>query len=61
MISPKLELNSFEVLLVQDMLQKQGVTQYTMQPGNNCIWVSYGMIHEYYIFRDGKLVDIQID
>jgi hypothetical protein len=61
MISPKLELNSFEVLLVQDRLQKQGVKHYEMRPGNNCIWVSYGLINEYYIFRDGKIVDIQTD
>ena len=59
------EMNSFEVLQVEADLQKKGITNYEMQPGNNCIWVSERKgsfyIHSYFIFRDGKLVDIQID
>jgi hypothetical protein len=38
-----------------------GVTHYTMTEGNDCIWVYYSHINMYYIFRGGKLVDIQID
>jgi hypothetical protein len=32
-----------------------------MKRGNNCVWVSYGRVDAYYIFRDEKLVDVQID
>lgn len=54
-------LNELEVMVVADHLQKHGVTSYTLARGNDCIWAYYGAINEYYIFRDGKLVDIQID
>ena len=59
------EMNSFEVLQVEADLQKKGITDYKMQPGNGCIWVSEFKgsfcIHSYYIFRDGKIADVQID
>ena len=59
------EMNSFEVLQVEADLQKKGIKHYSMQPGNDCIWVSEPRgsfcLHYYYIFRDGKIVDIQID
>jgi hypothetical protein len=55
------ELNSFEVMVVQNDLLQQGIKNYTMRPGNDCIWVSYGRVDAYYIFRDGKIVDVQID
>lgn len=54
-------LNEFEVMIVVDHLQKHGVESYTLLPGNRCIWATYGYINEYYIFKDGHLVDIQID
>jgi len=54
-------LNEFEVLVVADLLEKKGVTHYTLTRGNECIWAYYGHINEYYIFRDGRVVDIQID
>ena len=56
------ELNEFEVMLVIESLRKQGITSgYTMRPGNNCIWVSHGVVNSYYIFDHGKIVDIQVD
>jgi hypothetical protein len=60
-IHPK--LNPLEVLLVEEHMTKFSpkVTHYTMTEGNDCIWVYYGQINKYYIFRGGKLVDIQID
>jgi hypothetical protein len=58
-INPK--LNPLEVLVVTEHLKKHGVEHYILQPGNNCIWAYYGAINEYYIFKDGELVDIQID
>ncbi len=54
-------LNALEVMVVAERLKEKGVTHYTLTQGNNCIWAYYGRINEYYIFRDGKLVDIQID
>jgi hypothetical protein len=58
-ISPN--LNPLEVMIVAEHLEKNGVTDYTLTEGNDCIWAYYGMINEYYIFREGRLIDIQID
>ena len=54
-------MNEFEVIMVQDDLARKGIQHYSMRPGNDCIWVSYGLVDCYYIFRDGKIIDIQID
>ena len=58
-ISPT--LNPLEVLVVTEHLEKKGVESYTLTQGNDCIWAYYGVINEYYIFKAGHLVDIQID
>ena len=34
---------------------------YAMQNGNNCVWVSMGLVDMYFILREGKIVDIQVD
>jgi hypothetical protein len=54
-------LNELEVLVVAEHLKNKGVESYTLLPGNRCIWATYGLINEYYIFSKGLLVDIQID
>ena len=54
-------LNELEVMIVAEKLKDAGIESYTLTKGNNCIWAYYGVINEYYIFRDGYLVDIQID
>jgi hypothetical protein len=54
-------MNEFEVLVVSEDLRQRGITDYTLQPGNDCIWAYYGVINSYYIFRDGKLAEIQYD
>jgi hypothetical protein len=54
-------LNEFEVLLVAEYYKKQGINHYDLIPGNDCIWAYHGRINEYFVFRDGKLVDIQTD
>ena len=61
MISINPTLNELEVMVVAEHLEKRGVTHYTLAQGNDCIWAYYGQINEYYIFKDGYLVDIQID
>ena len=55
------DLNPLEAIVVQDDLNKRGITSYQMRPGNNCIWVSHGFVNEYHIFKDGKLVDVVVD
>lgn len=55
------ELNPSEVIAVQNDLLQHSIKHYTIRPGNNCIWVSYGLVNAYYIFRDGRIVDVQID
>lgn len=55
------EVNSFDRLLVIDDLLKQGITNYTMRAGNECVWVGYGRVECYYIIRNGRIVDVQID
>jgi hypothetical protein len=58
-------LNPLEVLLVAEHYEKRGVEHYDLLPGNRCIWATRGSasipINEYFIFHEGKLVDIQID
>ena len=36
---------------------------YTLKEGNNCIWVStfFPLVNMYFIIRDNKIADIQID
>lgn len=55
------DLNPLEVILVEEDMARKGVTHYTMTRGNNCIWVYYGSMNLYYIFREGKIADVQID
>jgi hypothetical protein len=56
-------LNPLEVIMVEDWMKKNHprVTHYTMTRGDNCIWVYWSFMNYYFIFRDGKIVDIQID
>lgn len=59
------DLNELELQVVLEKLNKRGTKYASIYRGNNCIWVASGTsgypINEYFIFRDGKLVDIQID
>jgi hypothetical protein len=34
---------------------------YAMRNGNKCVWVSMGLCDMYFILRDSKIVDIQVD
>jgi len=58
-------LNPLEVMLVAEHYELRGIEEYELLPGNDCIWASRGSsnrpINEYFIFREGKLVDVQID
>jgi hypothetical protein len=61
MISIHPALNPLEVILVEEDMAKKGITSYTMNLGNNCIWVYYSFMNLYYIFKEGRIHDIQID
>jgi hypothetical protein len=58
-------LNPLEVMLVAEHYELRGIEHYELLPGNGCIWASRGSssrpINEYFIFSQGKLVDVQID
>jgi hypothetical protein len=55
------EVNPLELIAVAEDLDSRGISHATIYKGNECIWVSYGLVNAYYIFRGGKVVDIQID
>lgn len=59
------DINELELIVVMDWLQKRGIKHADILKGNDCIWVASGSsnrpINQYFIFRDGRLVDIQID
>lgn len=59
------DINELELLVVQDYLRNRGTEWASIYKGNDCIWVASGSasrpINEYFIFREGRLVDIQID
>ena len=65
MISVLPGINEFELVVVMDRLQARGTKWATIQPGNDCVWVSTGSsscpVNEYWIFSKGHLVDIQVD
>jgi hypothetical protein len=56
-------LNPLEVIQVDDYMVKHHprVTSYTMTQGNDCIWVYYSYMNLYFIFRNGRIADVQID
>lgn len=54
-------MNEFEMIRVMDHLKERDIKIYSMRPGNECIWVSYGLVNSYFIFNKGELVDIQFD
>ena len=55
-------VNEFEAIQVGEYMElHQPNTYYTMTTGNNCVWVYFGSQNWYFIFRDGKIADIQID
>ena len=61
MITVESTLNPLEVLVVEDHYRNRGIEHYELRQGNCCIWATHGQISEYFIFKDGLLVDIQVD
>lgn len=58
-------LNPLEILQVTERLERMKVDQFTLTPGNQCIWAYWGSssnpINAYFIFKNGLLVDTQFD
>ena len=58
-------MNEFEVMLVQKDLQDKGYHDYQLQPGYDCVWAAVRSgamwLDFYYIFREGRIADIQVD
>ena len=50
-----------DLVIVKKKLEEEGIKHYTFYPANKCVGVNYGRIAAYYIVRDGKVVDVQID
>ena len=61
MIEVRAGVNEFEAIVVMEDLQKKGIQFATLTPGNDCVWAYWSNQNWYYIFREGRLVDIQID
>jgi hypothetical protein len=34
---------------------------YSIRMGNDCVWVSMGLVEMYFIVRNEKIVDVQVD
>ena len=55
-------INEFELIVACDHFERTiPTTLYSVYPGNKCVWISAGSLNLYYIFRDGKIFDIQVD
>ena len=50
-----------DLKIVEAKLAEEGIKFYTTYPANKCVGVNYGRIAAYYIVRDGRVVDVQID
>lgn len=60
-LNPQL-MNEFEMIQVGDWMERNKPdVHYTMAQAHDCIWVYYSFMNLYFIFRDGKIADIQID
>jgi len=55
------QLNEFQLLQIMGDMESRGIKSYDVRPGNNCIWVSYSKVDCYYLFRDGRIVDVQFE
>ena len=59
------DINELELMVVMDHLEKHGTKWADIYKGNQCIWVASGSsscpLNQYFIFNEGKLVDIVID
>ena len=43
------------------MAERYPTTPYAMREGNDCIWVSMGLVEMYLTIRDNKVVNVEVD
>ena len=43
------------------MMRKYPSALYSMAKGNDCIWVMINNLNMYFIIKDNKIADIQVD
>lgn len=54
--------NKMDYQIVREyMMRKYPSAIYNMAKGNDCVWVSFNNLSMYFIIRDNKIVDIQVD
>lgn len=61
MISIDPRVNPLHVLVLTSELEKSGIKDYSIRPGNGCVWVNYRSVDAYYIFNKSELVDVIFD
>lgn len=55
-------LNSLEVIQVRDWMEKNNPNiHYDVRSGNGSVWVNFAGLNLYFIFRNGRIADIQVD
>jgi hypothetical protein len=53
-------MKNFEI--VESYLAKKYPNKpYAIRNGNDCVWVSMGLVEMYFIVRNDMIVDIQVD
>ena len=53
-------MKNFEI--VESYLAKKYPNKpYAIREGNNCVWVSMGLVEMYFMVQNGKITDIQVD
>jgi hypothetical protein len=53
-------MKNFEIVK-EYMANRYPDKTYAMRQGNACVWVSMGLVEMYFIVKDEKIVDIQVD
>lgn len=56
-----MEVNAIDRIVIADWMKSRGIEHYTIQPGNNCVWVSYGRVNAYFKIKNSQVVDIIVD
>lgn len=48
-------------IVAEYMKRKYSGKTYSMRHGNNCVWVSMGVVEMYFTIKNNKIVDVQVD
>jgi hypothetical protein len=53
-------MTKFEIA-TEFMAKRYPSKAYALREGNNCVWVSMGIVEMYLTIRDNMVVDVQVD